>query len=157
MVNRKQQQRVWDFLSDAQASGIEMAAQGEIVDEAPADGFYQAPVLMRDVPTSHRLWREEVFGPVMAVRAFDDEDEAVALANGTDFGRVAGVWTRDGSRQLRMAHRLQAGQVFINHDGAAGGLELSFGGVKDSGDSQGIGFEAMYDFSRLRTVAIRHG
>jgi aldehyde dehydrogenase (NAD+) len=66
LVNRKQQQRVWDFLSDAPAGGIEMMAQGEIVDEAPGDGFYQAPVLLRDVPSAHRLWQEEVFGPVLA-------------------------------------------------------------------------------------------
>ncbi len=157
LVNRKQQQRVWDFLSDAQASDIVMAAQGEIVDEAPADGFYQAPVLLRDVPASHRLWREEIFGPVLAARAFDDEDEAVALANGTDFGLVAGVWTRDGSRQFRLAHRLQAGQVFINNYGAGGGVELPFGGVKHSGHGREKGFEALYGFSRLKTVAIRHG
>lgn len=157
LVNRKQQQRVWDFLSDAQAGNIPMMAQGEIVDSAPGDGFYQAPVLLRDVPPDHRLWREEVFGPVLAVRAFDDEDEAVALANGTDYGLVAGVWTRDGARQFRMAHRLEAGQVFINNYGAGGGVELPFGGVRHSGHGREKGFEALYGFTRLKTVAIRHG
>jgi aldehyde dehydrogenase (NAD+) len=157
LINRRQQQRVWDFLSDAQADGVPLAAQGEIVDEAPAEGCYQAPVLLRDVPADHRLWQDEVFGPVLAVRPFDDEDEAVALANGTQYGLVAGVWTRDGARQLRLARRLEAGQVFVNNYGAGGGVELPFGGVKASGHGREKGFEALYAFTRLKTVALRHG
>ena len=157
LVNRKQQQRVWDFLSEAQAGGIPVAAQGEIVDDAPAEGFYQAPVLLRDVPDAHRVWQEEVFGPVLAVRAFDDEDEAVSLANGTRYGLVAGVWTRDGGRQMRLARRLHCGQVFVNNYGAGGGVELPFGGVKSSGHGREKGFEALYAFTTLKTVAIRHG
>ncbi|MFO0461501.1 MAG: aldehyde dehydrogenase family protein, partial [Burkholderiales bacterium] len=157
LVNRKQQQRVWDFLSDAQAGGIPLMAQGEIVDDAPSEGFYQAPVLLRDVPSTHRLWQDEVFGPVLAVQAFEDEDEALALANGTQYGLVAGVWTRDGGRQMRLARRLQSGQVFINNYGAGGGVELPFGGVKASGYGREKGFEALYGFTTLKTVAIRHG
>jgi aldehyde dehydrogenase (NAD+) len=157
LVNRKQQQRVWDFLSDAQAGGVPMMAQGEIVDDAPAAGFYQAPVLLRDVPAGSRLWQEEVFGPVLAAQVFDDEDEALALANGTRYGLIAGVWTRDGARQMRLARRLQAGQVFINNYGAGGGVELPFGGVKASGHGREKGFEALYGFTTLKTVAIRHG
>jgi len=79
-----------------------------------------------------------------------------AIANGTPFGLVAGVWTRDGSRALRMARRLQAGQVFVNNYGAGGGIELPFGGVKHSGHGREKGFEALYGFSSLKTVAIKH-
>jgi aldehyde dehydrogenase (NAD+) len=157
LVSRKQQQRVWDFLSDAQADGISIMAQGEVVDEAPAKGYYQAPVLFRDVPADNRLWQDEVFGPVLAAAAFDDEDEAIALANGTPYGLVAGVWTRDGARQFRLARRLEAGQVFINNYGAGGGVELPFGGVRHSGHGREKGFEALYGFTRLKTVALRHG
>ncbi|KAF1019713.1 MAG: putative aldehyde dehydrogenase AldA [Paracidovorax wautersii] len=157
LIRASQQQRVWDFLSAAQVAGIPMVAQGQIVDEAPETGFYQAPTLLRDVPPEHRLAREEVFGPVLAAMAFDDEAHAVALANGTDFGLVAGVWTRDGGRQLRMARQLQSGQVFINNYGAAGGVELPFGGVKSSGHGREKGFEALYGFTTLKTVAIHHG
>ncbi|MFL6694370.1 MAG: aldehyde dehydrogenase family protein, partial [Ramlibacter sp.] len=99
LIRASQQQRVWDFLSDAQHAAIPMVAQGQIVDEAPDTGFYQAPTLLRDVPVTHRLAQEEVFGPVLAAMAFKDEDHAVELANATQFGLVAGIWTRDGARQ----------------------------------------------------------
>ena len=157
LIRQSQQQRVWDFLSDAQVAGIAMVAQGVVVDEAPESGFYQAPTLLRDVPMSHRLAQEEVFGPVLSAMSFRDEDHAVQLANATRFGLVAGIWTRDGARQLRMAKRVQSGQVFINNYGAGGGVELPFGGVKSSGYGREKGFEALYGFTTLKTVAVRHG
>ena len=82
---------------------------------------------------THRLAQEEIFGPVQVVIPFDGEAEALRIANGTAFGLVAGVWTRDGSRALRMARKLQCGQVFVNNYGAGGGVELPFGGVKALG------------------------
>ncbi|MGB4359806.1 MAG: aldehyde dehydrogenase family protein, partial [Rhodoferax sp.] len=91
LIRQSQQQRVWDFLSDAQADNIPMVAQGSVVDEAPETGFYQAPTLLRDVPVEHRLAQQEIFGPVLCAMAFRDEDHAVALANATQFGLVAGV------------------------------------------------------------------
>ncbi|MFX1736362.1 aldehyde dehydrogenase family protein [Paraburkholderia sp. A1RI_3L] len=157
LINAKQQQRVWDFLSDAQHDGIAMAAHGEVVADAPESGFYQAPTLLRDVPATHRLAREEVFGPVLAAMPFESEDEAVALANGTAYGLVAAIWTRDGARQLRMARRVRSGQMFINNYGAGGGVELPFGGVGHSGHGREKGFEALYGFTVLKTIAIRHG
>jgi aldehyde dehydrogenase (NAD+) len=157
LIRASQQQRVWDFLSDAQHAGIGMVAQGTVVDEAPETGFYQAPTLLRDVPVTHRLAQEEVFGPVLAAMKFRDEEEAVELANATQFGLVAGVWTRDGGRQLRMARKVRSGQVFINNYGAGGGVELPFGGVKSSGYGREKGFEALFGFTTLKTVAIKHG
>ena len=157
LIRASQQQRVWDFLSDAQHAGIPMVAQGQVVDQAPETGYYQAPTLLRDVPFDHRLAQEEVFGPVLAAMSFRDEDQAVQLANATQFGLVAGIWTRDGGRQLRIAKRVRSGQVFINNYGAGGGVELPFGGVKSSGYGREKGFEALYGFTTLKTVAIRHG
>ena len=157
LIRQSQQQRVWDFLSDAQVAHIPMVAQGQIVDEAPETGFYQVPTLLRDVPATHRLAQEEVFGPVLCAMPFKDEDDAVALANATQFGLVAGIWTRDGARQFRMAKRVKSGQVFINNYGAGGGVELPFGGVKSSGYGREKGFEALQGFTTLKTVAIRHG
>jgi aldehyde dehydrogenase (NAD+) len=88
---------------------------------------------------------------------FDGEAQAVSIANGTPFGLVAGVWTRDGARQMRLARRLACGQVFVNNYGAGGGVELPFGGVKSSGYGREKGFEALAGFTRLKTIAIRHG
>jgi len=157
LIRASQQQRVWDFLSDAQVAGIAVVAQGQIVEHAPDSGFYQAPTLLRDVPPEHRLAQEEIFGPVLCAMPFHDEDHAVQLANGTAYGLVAGLWTRDGARQLRLARRLRCGQVFVNNYGAGGGVELPFGGVKSSGHGREKGFEALYGFTTLKTVAIRHG
>ena len=157
LIRQSQKQRVQQFLREAEQANIATVAQGQVVDQAPASGFYQAPTLLRDVPVTHRVAQEEVFGPVLCAMAFRDETHAVDLANATQFGLVAGVWTTDGSRQFRMARRLRSGQVFINNYGAGGGVELPFGGVKSSGHGREKGFEALYGFSTLKTVAIKHG
>jgi len=155
LISARQQQRVWDCLSDAQVAGIPLAAQGQVVDEAPETGFYQAPTLLRDVPPQHRLAQEEVFGPVLAAMAFRGEDHALQLANDTRFGLTAGIWTRDGARQLRLARHLRCGQVRVNHYDA--GVELPFGGVKSSGHGREGGYEALHGYTTLKTVALRHG
>ncbi len=157
LIRKTQLERVRGFLEDVRRDGLPIVAQGQVVSQAREGGYYAAPTLVRDVPAQHRLAQEEVFGPVLAAMAFDDEDDAVRLANGTAFGLVAGVWTRDGARQLRMARRVKAGQVFINNYGAGGGVELPFGGVKSSGYGREKGFEALLGFTTLKTVAIRHG
>src|SRR5690606_5250019 len=77
LVSRRQQQRVWDVLSEAQSAGIRLVAQGQVVEDAPAGGFYQAPVLLADVPSGHRVEQEEIFGPVLAVTPFETEVEAI--------------------------------------------------------------------------------
>ncbi len=157
LVNRKQYERVRRMLDAARAEGLAEAARGRILDGAPPDGYYQEAVLFRDVPADSALAREEIFGPVLITQAFRDEAHALVLANSTDYGLVAGVWTRDGARQLRMARHLRCGQVFINNYGAGGGVELPFGGVKSSGHGREKGFEALLGFTALKTVAIRYG
>ena len=157
LIRASQLARVRGFLDDAKHSGLAIVASGRIADDAPANGYYVAPTLLRDVPREHRLACDEVFGPVLAAMAFDDEAHAVALANATDYGLVAGVWTRDGGRQLRMARAVQSGQVFVNNYGAGGGVELPFGGVKHSGHGREKGFEALYAFTTVKTVVLRHG
>ena len=157
LIRATQKMCVQGFLEEAKAAGIRTVAQGSVVSEAPETGFYQAPVLLRDVPVDHRVAQEEVFGPVLSAMCFEGEEQAIEMANATAFGLVAGVWTRDGGRQFRMAKRLRSGQVFINNYGAGGGVELPFGGVKSSGHGREKGFEALYGFTTLKTVAIQHG
>ena len=155
LVSQRQQEIVESFL--AKGSDLEVAGRGTIVSDAPTGGAYVAPTLFCGVSPDHTLAQDEIFGPVQVVIPFDDEDEATAIANGTEFGLVASVWTKDGARQMRMAKRLRAGQVFLNNYGAGGGVELPFGGSGLSGHGREKGFEALYGFSTLKTVAALHG
>ena len=109
------------------------------------------------MPEDHRIAQDEIFGPILAAFPFDDEADAIRIANGTAYGLVAGVWTLDGARQMRMVHRLKCGQVFINNFGAAGGVELPFGGVRRSGFGREKGIEGLKSFTVLKTAAFRHG
>jgi aldehyde dehydrogenase (NAD+) len=138
-------------------NGQSIAAQGTIVDEAPSSGHYVPPMLLAGIGPNDKLAQQEIFGPVQVVIPFEDEEEAVAIANGTEYGLVAGIWTIDGGRQMRLAKRIRAGQVFINNYGAGGGVELPFGGTGHSGYGREKGFEALYGFSVLKTVAAHHG
>ena len=155
LISARQQGIVNGFLE--QASDLTCAAKGQIAEDAPKGGSYVAPHLFADVAPTHALARDEVFGPVQVVIPFEDEAEAIAIANGTNYGLVASVWTRDGERQMRMAKALRSGQVFINNYGAGGGVELPFGGRGLSGHGREKGFEALYGFSALKTVAAHHG
>jgi len=155
LISRRQWERVQSFMEAA--GDLTLLAEGRLSEKAPAGGFYLTPRLLVDVPPHHVLAQQEVFGPVLSIIRFGDEEEAVRIANGTRYGLVAGVWTRDGARQLRVARKLQTGQVFINNYGAGGGVELPFGGVKGSGYGREKGMEALNGFSTLKTIAIRHG
>jgi aldehyde dehydrogenase (NAD+) len=157
MINAGQKKRVEGFVERARAEGIPVLAEGAIAAGVPAGGFYVAPTLFGPVPRSNALACDEVFGPVLSAIPFDDEADAVRLANGTDFGLVAGVWSREAKRAMRVARAMRCGQVFVNGYGAGGGIELPFGGVKKSGHGREKGFEALYEFSASKTVVINHG
>ena len=157
LISPEQKKRVEKYLNQAKADGLNISAEGKIMEDTPAEGNYVKPMLIRDVPPEHEMVQEELFGPILAAMPFYSEEEAVKLANGTPFGLVSGIWTNDGARQFRVAKRLKSGQVFINNYGAGGGVELPFGGVKLSGHGREKGFEALYGFSVTKTIAIQHG
>ncbi|HEY4374854.1 MAG TPA: aldehyde dehydrogenase family protein [Burkholderiales bacterium] len=157
LVSARQRDRVAAYIAAGERDGLKVAARGKVSGAAAKGGYYVAPTLFADVPADHVLAREEVFGPVLVAMPFRDEAHAVQLANGTDYGLIAGLWTRDGARQLRLARKLHAGQVFINNYGAGGGVELPFGGMKHSGYGREKGFEALLGFTALKTIAISHG
>lgn len=156
VISAGQKKRVEGFFARAAEKSVPILAEGQIAKGVPEGGYFVAPRIYGPVPRTNELAREEVFGPVLSILPFDDEADAVKLANGTDFGLIAGVWSKDGARALRVARQVRAGQVYINAYGAGGGIELPFGGMKKSGHGREKGFEALYEFSTLKTMIVKH-
>jgi aldehyde dehydrogenase (NAD+) len=157
LISANQKKRVQGFIEQARKDGVPVLAQAQVAEGVPAGGFYVAPVLFGPVPRANQLACEEVFGPVLSIIPFEDEADAIKLANSTDYGLVAGIWTRDGGRQMRVAKKMRCGQVFVNGYGAGGGIELPFGGVKKSGHGREKGIEALREFSQAKTIVFKHG
>ncbi|PQM57407.1 MAG: aldehyde dehydrogenase [Rhodobacteraceae bacterium] len=155
LISERQKDIVCGFIKEGR--DLVKVAEGTIAQNVNNKGYFVLPTLFGKVPSNHKLAQEEIFGPVQTLIPFKDEDEAIAIANGTDYGLVASIWTNDGSRQMRLAKKIDTGQVFINNYGAGGGVELPFGGVGKSGHGREKGFEALYGFSKLKTVAAYHG
>nr|WP_201493491.1 aldehyde dehydrogenase family protein [Rubrivivax sp. A210] len=156
VINQVQQQRILAFIANARKDGVPVLAQARPAADL-AQGYFVPPTVFGPVDITNPVACQEIFGPVLAAQVFDTEDEAIAIANGTEFGLVAGVWTRDGARQQRLAKRIVSGQVFINCYGAGGGVELPFGGTKRSGHGREKGLMALEEMSTTKTVVNFHG
>ena len=153
MITEAQYHKVLDHVAAARAEGVEPATGGGAYDEGPASqGLYVRPTVYVGVPPDLPLAREEVFGPVLATMPFADEADAVARANDTDYGLVASVWSGDVARGLRVAERIEAGQVAVN--GGALTIETPFGGFKQSGYGREKGIEALHDYALTKTISL---
>ena len=157
VMNPAQQRRVQRYIDQARAAGIPVMAEGTIAADVPSAGYYVKPTLFGPVPRDAALACEEVFGPVLAAMPFEDEADAIRLANGTDFGLLAAVWTENAGRLQRVAKAVKAGQVFMNCYGAGGGVELPFGGTKRSGHGREKGLLALEEVSTTKTLVHYHG
>jgi len=157
VMNPAQHQRVQRYIDQARASGIPVLAEGQIDANVPSGGHFVKPTLFGPVPRTAALAHEEVFGPVLAAMPFEDEADAIALANGTEYGLLAAVWTENAGRLHRVAKAVKAGQVFMNCYGAGGGVELPFGGTKRSGHGREKGFLALEEVSTTKTLVHYHG
>ncbi|MEY3660446.1 MAG: hypothetical protein RLZZ169_1271 [Pseudomonadota bacterium] len=157
VMNPAQHKRVQRYIDQARSAGIAVLAEGAIADAAPKTGYFVKPTLFGPVPRDAALAREEVFGPVLAAMPFEDEADAIALANGTDYGLLAAVWTENAGRLQRVAKAVHAGQVFMNCYGAGGGVELPFGGTKRSGHGREKGLLALEEVSTTKTLVHYHG
>jgi len=121
----------------------------EVLERFP-HGLYVAPTLLA-APHGSLLAREEIFGPVLVATMFSDVDEAIAMANDTEYGLVSGIWTRDIFLAHHVAPQLQSGQVFVNN-WFGGGVETPFGGYKNSGIGREKGFEALHHYTQVKTT-----
>ena len=148
--------RVLSYMEVAVADGDEIVTGGKAPETAElAGGCYLEPTVVA-TQAAHRLAREEVFGPVVAVQRFRTEDEALRIANGTDYGLGAGLWTRDLSRAHRVAYELRAGMVWVNSYKRVN-PGSPFGGVGQSGFGREMGFEAMHEYTDAKAVWINYG
>lgn len=156
LISVRQQARVEGFLSDI---GDARIVTGGTRPEGLADdlggGAFIAPTLVDGVSPGSTIAQQEVFGPVVVAMTFADEAEAVALANGTEYGLVSALWTKDLSRAHRVAAEVEAGQVFVNTYGAGGGVELPFGGFRKSGYGREKSIEALDEYTQTKTVVIK--
>ena len=120
-----------------------------------ASGYYFQPTLLDRVSPDMRVAQEEIFGPVLAIIDFDDVEEAARVANRSQYGLVAGIWTRDINKAMTLASRIKAGQVYINTYGAGGGVELPFGGYKKSGYGREKGLESLASYTQVKNVCVK--
>ncbi len=153
MVSEAQMNIVLGYVDKGKAEGARLICGGQ---RLARDGFYVAPTVFADVSDDMTIAREEIFGPVMSVLDFEDEAEAVARANATEFGLSAGVFTRDLSRAHRVIGQMQAGSCFINSYNDAP-VEAPFGGVKASGVGRENSKEAIQHYSQVKSVYVRMG
>ncbi|MFE3876313.1 aldehyde dehydrogenase family protein [Kitasatospora sp. NPDC059146] len=157
LVSRAQQQRVLDRLRLGLAEGATIAAQGDLpADPALERGFFVPPTLFTAVTRTMRIATEEVFGPVATVTVFASEDEAVEIANESDYGLLAGVYSRDSATAFRVARRLEVGMVLVNNY-FRGLLGTPFGGTKHSGYGREHAIDTLREFTYQKSVRFPTG
>src|SRR5437764_6996813 len=158
VVSERQMQRVLGFIAAGLKDGARAVAGGRRADGAGRNrGFFIEPTLLDQVAPGTELGQEEIFGPVLTVTTFGSVDEAIAVANGTPYGLVTGVWTRDLSRALAVATAVKSGQVRVNSYSVEGSIGLPFGGYKRSGFGREQGVEALANYTQVKNVMINFG
>jgi (Z)-2-((N-methylformamido)methylene)-5-hydroxybutyrolactone dehydrogenase len=157
VTTRPQYEKVLGYIDVAKKDGAKLLMGGGPATRPECgSGWFVEPTIFAGVQNSMRIAQEEVFGPVLSIIKFEDEDEAVAIANDVRFGLAAGVWTSDIGRAVRMSERIKAGTVWVNTYRAVSYLS-PFGGYKDSGLGRENGIEAIYEYLQVKSVWINTG
>lgn len=152
VTTRAQYEQVGRYYELAEAEGATALVGGSLPETE--GGWYVTPTIYKGVRNDMRVAREEIFGPVLVLIPFETEDDAVAIADDTDYGLAAGLWTRDLSRALRVSARIEAGQIYVN-EYPSGGVETPFGGFKKSGYGREKGLEALHHYTQTKTTIVR--
>jgi acyl-CoA reductase-like NAD-dependent aldehyde dehydrogenase len=157
LVSQKQRERVMDYITIGREEGAEIVVGGGAPDDAAlADGAYLMPTVFDKVTNDMRIAREEIFGPVVAIIPFDNEEEAVRLANDTPYGLSGSIWSRDIGRALRTARGVQAGVLSVNSNSSVH-TEAPFGGYKMSGIGRELGMHAIELYTEVKNVFVDLG
>jgi len=153
IINVKQVARIQSYMEIAKQEGCSILTGGRTCSDMPSGTFFE-PTVIEAAPDS-RLALEEIFGPVLVVYPFETKEEALALANSTEYGLVTGIWTSNINKAHWLASRVRSGQVFINNYGAGGGVEMPFGGSKKSGIGREKGLEALRSYTQVKNIALK--
>lgn len=154
IVSEKQIKNLEHYMNVAKEEGSKILRGGKRLNNLPSNLFFE-PTIIESPSEKSRLAQEELFGPVVTVLTFDSKEEALSLANSTEYGLVTGIWTKNIDKALWLAHRVRSGQVFINNYGAGGGVEMPFGGQGKSGFGREKGLESLKHYTQVKNVAIK--
>ncbi|MEU4093662.1 aldehyde dehydrogenase [Streptomyces sp. NPDC026673] len=152
MIRQDQQQRVRDYIEVGMAEGARLVAGGPQIPEGLEGGYYVTPTLFADVDNSMRIAQEEIFGPVLVVIAYEDEDDAVRIANDSEYGLSGGVWSADEQHALAVARRVRTGTITVN--GASVAFDGPFGGFKASGIGREYGAVGLGAYTEYKTITV---
>jgi acyl-CoA reductase-like NAD-dependent aldehyde dehydrogenase len=156
ITTEEQKSKIESMVDGGLGAGARMYYQKPISQVVPKGGLYYAPSLLTDVPESSQLAREEIFGPVLVALEFDNEDDAVRVANDTDYGLAAGVWSKDLEKAKRVAGEIDAGTVWINEYHLLSAAAPR-GGFKKSGIGRELGLEGIMEFTQTRHIFVNEG
>ena len=150
MVSKRQQESVVSYITSGIGEGATLVAGGPGMPEGLDEGYFVRPTVFADVTPEMTIFREEIFGPVLSISTYSTEEEAIAMANDSEYGLSGGVWSGDEERAMRVARQMRTGQVSIN--GGAFNVSAPFGGYKLSGNGRELGVHGLEEYLEIKSI-----